>query len=650
MRKQRRVAPFSTQGEIPTRNRRVQPRLRTRVAVSAIVLTLLTLLAFIVVISIFVVRPYLREDIQSRLKDSVALGALGVDVEAVRRLVEAEPGPSPDLDAVILQLRGVRDRINGARFVYLVRMGDDGRIYFVADAEESPEDASPPGSLYSDPGPALQRLVGTLTQPAVEDDFYEDEWGVWLSGYAPLRSTDGMLRAVLAVDLRAEDVRRRELAFLQIGGVAMLVSIPLTVSVGWWLGKRLTGHLEMLLAAVERIMSGDLDYQTPLPAEEEAARLAVAFNTMTERLRSTIVGLEDRVAERTRELERQAAYLRATGEVSRVAASILDLDELLARVAVLVSERFGFYHTGIFLLDEARQWAVLRAASSAGGHRMIARGHRLAVGAQGIVGYVAQTGRARIALDVGDDKVWFQNPDLPDTRSEMALPLIAGGRVIGTLDVQSREAGAFMTEDINTLRILADQLAIAIANALQFTQRQEALANLERAYASNVRKAWSDFAGRLSHQGYRYTPRESGPLDSAILGGAEPDLAAPRVSAENALQLPITIAGVHLGTVRIKRVDDRPWNDEEITFASRATLELAQALESARLYEDTQRRAITERLLSDVTARIRGTLDVDMVLRRTVQELHRVLTVNTAEVYLGPEWLSGAPTQTRDDG
>lgn len=617
---------------------KVRPRLRTRVTIALVTLNLLTLLAFIIVVSLLVLRPYLRQEIRSRHQDAVALAALSIDKDAVAQLVEAEPGPSATLDSVIAQLRVARDRISGARFVYLMRQGADGKIYFVADAEEVPEDASPPGSVYDDPGPLLAQSIGTLASAAVEEDFYEDQWGVWLSGYAPLRAADGTLVAVLGVDLEATAVRRQELAFVQVGAIALLVAVPLTVFVGLALGRRLTAHLGTLVSAVERVRAGDLNYETPIPEEEEAAQLATAFNEMTRRLRETVSGLEERVTARTSDLERQAAYLRATGEVSRVAASILDLDDLLTQVATLISDQFGFYHAGIFLLDDTREWAVLRAASSAGGQRMVARGHRLGVGAQGIVGYVTQTGRPRIALDVGDDMVWFDNPDLPETHSEMALPLIVGEQVIGALDVQSQETDAFKNEDINTLRILADQISIAIANALVFSQRQQAMQELQRAHITDARRSWTGFMAQLELRGYRYTPRTlealghgAGAVPSGI-EGVEGELTHPRVAEDNTLLLPLTFSGLELGVLQIRRPATRPWVEEEITFASRTAQELAQALESARLYQDSQRQAAREQLTGEITARMRETLDVETMLRTVLREVGDVLGLAEAEV------------------
>src|SRR3990170_691505 len=163
--------------------------------------------------------------------------------------------------------------------------------------------------------------------------------------------------------------------------------------------------------------------------------------------------------------DRRAIQLQTAAEIARDATMIHDLDTLLNQVVQLITRRFGYYHAGIFLIDETRQFAVLRAASSEGGRRMLQRGHRLPVGRMGIVGYVTDLGQSRVALDVGDDSVHFANPDLPDTRSEIALPLRVGERVTGALDAQSTEPNAFDEDDVLALQAMADQIAIAIENA-----------------------------------------------------------------------------------------------------------------------------------------------------------------------------------------
>ena len=166
-----------------------------------------------------------------------------------------------------------------------------------------------------------------------------------------------------------------------------------------------------------------------------------------------------RLAETLRTSQRRASLLQASAQVSRAVVQLRDLDELLSQVTDLISRQFGFYHAGVFLIEETGRYAVLHAANSPGGQRMLARRHKLGVGTEGIVGYVTGTGRARIALDVGTDAVYFDNPDMPGTRSEMAMPLRIGEEIIGALDVQSTEESAFKEEDIAVLTALADQVS-----------------------------------------------------------------------------------------------------------------------------------------------------------------------------------------------
>jgi GAF domain-containing protein len=334
-----------------------------------------------------------------------------------------------------------------------------------------------------------------------------------------------------------------------------------------------------------------------------------------------------------KELDRRARYLAATGEVSRVVAAILELDELLERVVTLISEQFGFYHTAIFLLDDVRAWAVLRAVSSEGGQRMLARNHRLKVGAEGIVGYVSASGRPRIALDVNEDMTWVENPDLPETRSEMALPLMVGNDVIGVLDVQSKEPRAFVQEDVTILRILADQIAVAIQNARLFRESQRSLRELQRAYGEELRRGWGQRAQEII--GYRYTPIENRPLTpQSEINVPMMTETEPKRLEDNALAVPMLLGGEVLGTLHLQRSPEQPWTDREIKFIQKAIIDIAQALENTRLLVATRERAARERILSDISGRVRETLDVDMMLQTAVREIGQVLDLSEVEVRL----------------
>jgi signal transduction histidine kinase/CheY-like chemotaxis protein len=254
--------------------------------------------------------------------------------------------------------------------------------------------------------------------------------------------------------------------------------------------------------AAEKIADGDLSVQAEVRSTDEIGTLGAAFNSMTTQLRDLVETLEIRVRERTQQLAVQneslqlrSRQLQTVAEVARSIVSTREVDTLLNQVTRLVSDRFGFYHAGIFLLDENNEYAVLRAANSEGGRRMLDRHHRLRVGQVGIVGYVTGTGEPRIATDVGEDAVFFNNPDLPATRSEMALPLKLGGVIIGALDVQSTESNAFTEADVTLFTTLADQISVAIENANAYEISQQTLEEMKE-----LDRVKSQFLANMSHE------------------------------------------------------------------------------------------------------------------------------------------------------
>jgi GAF domain-containing protein len=401
-----------------------------------------------------------------------------------------------------------------------------------------------------------------------------------------------------------------------------------------------------LSAGASRLAAGELDQRILVESEDELGQLAHVFNDMAEQLQSLYDSLEERVAERTRELERRARYLYATADVARSAASTLDLHSLLNRVVHLVTEQFGFYHTGLFLLDEMREYAVLRAANSTGGQHMLARGHRLPVGQLGIVGYVTGSGEPRIALDVGADAVYFDNPDLPDTRSEMALPLRARGEIIGALDVQSTEPNAFSQEDVAVLQALADQIALAISTARLFQQAQESLEAERRAYGELAHTAWQELLRRRPDLGVLRNKRgvfpaggEWPPEMMAALNTGQP---VKRENGTRALSIPIKVRGQTIGVIDVhKAPESGSWTDEELSVMQAISEQVSLAVESARLYEDTQRRAAREQLIGHVTARVRESLDMQAVLEAAAHEVRQALGLHSLMITL---------TDALDDG
>jgi GAF domain-containing protein/ABC-type cobalt transport system substrate-binding protein len=361
---------------------------------------------------------------------------------------------------------------------------------------------------------------------------------------------------------------------------------------------------------------------------QEAESFGQAQETANVELKKLQGELEQRVAQRTVELERRAGQLQAISNVARSIASVQNMDELLPAITQLVSEKFGYYHAGIFLLDENQEYALLRASNSEGGKRMLERQHKLKLDTNSIVGYATLRGESRIALDVGADAVFFNNPDLPDTRSEIALPLRIGGKVIGALDVQSTEPNAFTQEDVNVASILADQITIAIENARLFSEARTALSTSEATFSKYVKQEWSGFARQSKNTGYVFDGARTVALEKKDKKERVKSLAQTgRLSLEKEsteITIPIKFRGQTVGILDVKsKKGNRQWTQDEITLLEAAAERAAFALENARLVESAQRRAMRERAIGEISTKIGAVSNLDAIMQATVEELGR---------------------------
>ena len=385
------------------------------------------------------------------------------------------------------------------------------------------------------------------------------------------------------------------------------------------------------------ILIGGLIFRTRI--ERERLQEVNSINSKLEALASN---LEARVNERTVELDRvnritsrRAAQLQTIADLAHSIAQVQDPNELLPAVARLISERFGFYHVGIFLLDEIHEAAVLKAANSEGGKRMLERGHRLMFGT-GVVGFAAETGKPRIALDVGTDAVFFNNPDLPETRSEVALPLRSAEKTIGVLDVQSTEAGAFSEEDLQVLTTLASQVVIALENARLLDEARMSAMQVQEVLNEFVRTEWSRTTKNMDQAGFRYntgrielleSPMDEPDIESAVRTGSLVAVQKDESNARGSIAtVPVKLRGEVIGVMRIESTDStRNWQDEELSLMEAVAERAALAMENARLFQDARRRAAKEQLITEATSRISGSMNLENILQTTASELERVL-------------------------
>jgi len=399
-----------------------------------------------------------------------------------------------------------------------------------------------------------------------------------------------------------------------------------------------------LARVAEQITAGDLSARAVIRTDDEVGRLSSVFNEMTARLSQTLSGLEQRVEERTMALQaaneqslQRALQLQSIADVSKIITREQNTERLLPLITDIVSERFGYYHVGIFLLDSTRRTAVLQASNSPGGQRMVDNGHRLALGTGSIVGYASLTGKPRIALDVGEDAVFFNNPNLPETHSEVALPLIVRGTTIGAIDIQSKKSKAFTQEDIDILSILADQVAIAIENARLFRQTQTALDESQEIVQSFLRQEWSALAGKQTTVGYLHTgmggkaissPIQTDEIEQVIRKGAV--IRRENKTDESAnptLAIPIVLGEQVIGAIRIQSPDmNRNWSTEEINLLRSISERVGLALDNARLVATSQKRAAKERTIGEISTKISAAADMDAILQTAAQEIGRALS------------------------
>jgi GAF domain-containing protein len=375
--------------------------------------------------------------------------------------------------------------------------------------------------------------------------------------------------------------------------------------------------------------------QNTLAKSRSVAQELSASNRELNELRTH---LQHQVEERTSDLKKRATQLEAVSSVARTIASMQDISTLLPAITKLVSQQFGFYHVGIFLLDQQRQNAVLRAANSPGGLRMLSRQHSLPLDSRSIVGYSTLQAEARIALDVGMDSIYFNNPDLPKTRSEMAIPLRVGREVIGSLDVQSTEKNAFSQEDIDVLTTLADQIAIAIENARLFGETKKALNESRVMFEQYTQQEWGSFARQAKTRGFIFDGKHVVPLDSNAkresIKAVTQTGSLVREKKSGMVAIPIKLRGQTIGVLDVRAKNgQRPWKPEEISMLEAAAERAALALENARLIESAQRRASRERAIGDIASRIGAVSNLESILQTAVEELGRKIG-GAAEVTL----------------
>ncbi len=472
----------------------------------------------------------------------------------------------------------------------------------------------------------------------------------WQAYVAVLDNGWGIIAQQASAELRAP------LMELSHTGVIVLVfGAALLGGLTFFTMRQAFAPIDELTATAAAIAEGDLTRTAPVLSEDELGVLARTFNSMTAQLREFIGTLEQRVASRTADLAQRSAYLQASAEVSRAAASILDPDTLIRQVVDLIRERFDLYYAGLFMVDETRTWAVLRSGTGEAGQAMLARQHRIRVG-EGMIGWSIANAQARVASHAEVDEVRVINPELPDTRSEAALPLRSRDQVIGALSVQSTQPDAFDEATLTVLQTMVDQVAIAIDNAHLLAQAQEALETERRAYSSQMQQDWGLLARTRAITGY-VGARAVTDTKEVMLFPAQGEWSSEMHAARRTRQsvrgytdgmptlaVPILVRDQVVGVLNFSKSQDATglspdinWTREEVTLLEALAEQMGQALESARLYRQTQLRAAREGVIREISDQMQRAPDLSALVRVTTEALNRTLGGSRVYVHWGTQ-------------
>ncbi len=393
--------------------------------------------------------------------------------------------------------------------------------------------------------------------------------------------------------------------------------------------RTLASPLVELTRQVSKTLGGNLEVTLPVKGDDEIDRLAETINTLLSEVRSAVESLKANIAERN-------AQLATVNEIAATVATSLDIKEVMSKTVNLIRDRLGYYHVSIFLLDEKGENAIVRESTGEVGRIFKERPHTLAVGSQSIIGYVTAARQPRIASDTETDSVHFKNPLLPNTRSEMGLPLMIGETLFGALDVQSTQPHAFSDDDVAVLQNMANQIAVAINNARLFQEAQTRLAEISLLNRQYLARAWETYsqanpqAVQLEFDGGVVQPAADGQSVALTLRG-------PQLSADGAtIAIPIVLRDEVIGEFSLSNpVGAARWGPEDLALVEAVVAQVALAVENARLLEETQaalaeanRLARRERVISEITNKITYGADVKRILQIAAEEL-RLATGST---------------------
>ncbi len=474
-----------------------------------------------------------------------------------------------------------------------------------------------------------QATVNSITSNVLGGQgIYESYTGQQVLGYYEWFEP---LQLAIVAEIPLSSVIASSLSSLAGSSFLILFIVAIAIAAVAISARSISEPIRALSQITDSFAAGKLSARASVERMDEIGTLATGYNKMAEQLQEVIDSLEQRVAARTQDLEGRTLRLRVAAEIARDAAIAHDLRDLLERATRFILNRFNYYHTGIYLLDNNGEYAVLVASPTAAGQQMIANRHKFRVGEAGLIGRVAASEEPQIASD--PEVHPFDNPLLPNTQSEMALPLKVENKIIGVLDIHSDHAQAFKEDDMAIMQVMADQLATAIDRTRLLDEVERNLGELETAYGQFTRDNWRKLAesGLTGNKGYRFDnirlesiselPELS---EEALASGKLISSNGTHRGLENTVAIPIKLRGQTIGVVSLKLKEG--YDANTIATVEAAAERLASVMESARLYEEARLRADREQSISRITTAISASTEYEQILQATVREIGSLLS------------------------
>lgn len=460
-------------------------------------------------------------------------------------------------------------------------------------------------------------------------------WGPWADGTIFLLST--VVLASLLLDNRTDFILlggfivfTLSIAFFSLQGVYQISApnAPKTLAADWGIYIADFSIFGIIVATAANMLKGAFSRAV---AEMQSVNLSLSMEQKE---------LEEKVSERSAELEMRMAQLRASAATTRAIAETQESSGLLAKAADLIADRFEYYHVGVYLLDDQRKSAHLQSASSAAGKSLVGQSFRIERDRRNLFATAVESMRPVLTSDL-EAATFLKDKDFPLTRSRMILPLSVRGSLIGLLDIHSDQPRAFNPQDAEILQTLADLTAISFDNARLIDETRNLVTQLKSNTSLQTQRTWSKFVSRHKNA-YLYTPAGVRPLFAQ----------EKKDETADGLNLPIILHGQSIGRIRLKKRSGIPgdWSNRERDLVEKISVQVGLALENSRLVDEAQKNALRNQMLANFSTYVRETLDVESVIRAAATELRKVFDLKEAEIVIGSAQADTAQPSAQQQG